>query len=980
MKNLCERRNLRRRLLLGTTGVAALVCTAANAQESDADDTIIVTGSRIVEGNLVSPSPVTSIGAEEFDARGVLRVEDLLNTLPQVSPSEGAGRANEATGTATVDLRGLGPERTLVLVNGRRLPFGSPTFAPPDINQIPSQLVERVDVLTGGASAVYGADAVAGVVNFIMQDDFEGLEIDIQGSAFQTANSDDNLERVLNDFDQPVPGSTFDGESVNLNVIFGLNSPDGRGNLTSYFNYRRQSEVLQGDRITSACALGTRDGGNDFACVGSGTTFPTHFVEGTALDVIIDETTGDLRQFQSPEDTFNFAPLNHLLRPDERYNFGAYGRYEINDSAEFYVDASYSDVTTTAQIAPSGNFGQRTFNCDSPFLNDSLLQTLCLDRGVDPAAADPADRLTTLTIQRRNVEGGGRQNRIQHTTFRINGGFRGDINETWSYDVFGQYGQVTYSDVSANFINGNNVANALIVREDPETGEPVCQSVLDGTDPNCVPWNIFELGGVTQGALDYIQAPGFRTGDADQMIFGGYVNGDLGDYGLKFPWAETGVQAVFGAEYRDEYLVQENDFLTESGALGSARPDIAGGIKVYEFYTEMQIPIVQGAPFADDLSITGAYRFSDFYETTGTQSTYAGGISWAPTPSYRIRAQYQRATRSPNPFELFATQDQFEFELPTLPNGNSDPCAGTTPFASFEQCANTGVTAAQYGNIANNPANQYTNLSGGNEDLEVEKSDTFTVGLVATPDFIPGLTFSVDYFNIEVEDFIATVPEALTINNCLETGDEFFCSLINRDPSTGSLFLGNDGFVVATTVNTGSLKTTGIDFSASYRFEVGGFGDVRVDYLSTYLRSVEKVPLPGEEAFDCAGKYSSTNAECGVAQPVYRHRLPVTWSAANADISATLTWRYFGSADLLSDNPAPVAATLDSVNYIDLSVRGAISENVEMRAGVNNLFDVTAPVSSSIGGSGGSFGNGNVFPSAYDALGRFLFVGATFRL
>jgi outer membrane receptor protein involved in Fe transport len=959
---------------------SVVLAQVAPVPDADRGDQIVVTGSRIASENLISTSPVTSIAAEEIDARGVIRAEDLLNTLPQVSPSEGSGRANEGTGTASVDLRGLGPERTLVLVNGRRLPYGSPIFAPSDLNQIPTQLVERVDVLTGGATAVYGADAVAGVVNFVMIDDFEGLEINAQLGAFQTGNDEPELKRVLQQFGQPVPDSTIDGESLDANVVFGVNLDGGRGNITTYFNYRKQEAVLQGDRITSACAFGTQDAGNAFACVGSGTTFPTHFIDGEAFNVIIDEQTGELRPFEFPEDTYNFAPLNNMIRPGERFALGGFARYEIDERAEAYLDLQFMDDTTTAQIAPTGSFGRQTINCDNPFFNDSLRQGLCDGRGVDADAADPEDRLTSLVVQRRNIEGGGRQNTIKHQSFRVNGGLRGELDETWSYDVFAQYASVEYSDTSANFFNNDRVGNALIVRTDPDTGEPACQVAIDGTDPDCVPYNIFEIDGVTQDALDYIQAPGLRVGDVDQIIFGGFVSADLAGYGMKFPGATDGVAIVLGGEYREENLSQTNDFLTRTGAFGTPRADVEGGIEVYEFYVETQVPIIQDAPFADEFAITGAYRFSDFYETTGTQHTYAAGVSYAPVSDYRFRAQYQRATRSPNPIELFSPNSRFELTLPVLTNGNSDPCAGVSPAASEEACARTGVTSDQYGNIPNNPANQYNRLVGGNPDLDVETSDTFTVGLIATPGVLPGLTLSIDYYNIEVDDFIATVPGELALNNCLDSGDPFFCGLINRDPADGNLFLGDDAFIVGTTVNTGSLSTSGIDVAADYTFDLGARGSLRIDYLATFLDSLEKVPLPGEEAFECAGFYSATNDGCGTPNPEYRHWMPVQWTAPSGDWSTQVTWRHFGSADLLADNPAPVDRTLDAVNYIDLAVQGRLNDQVNWRLGVNNVFDVTAPVTTSAGGSGGSFGNGNTFPSVYDALGRFMFVGATIKL
>lgn len=963
--------------LAAMLGAASLSASAQeDVEESKVEETIIVTGSRIANANLMSPSPVTTVGAEQIQARGTVRVEDMLNTLPQVSPSEGSGRANEAAGTANVDLRGLGAERTLVLVDGRRMPYGSPISAPADLNQIPSMLVERVEVLTGGASAVYGADAVAGVVNFIMKDDFEGVMIDTQVGAFQTGNSNDMLERTLNNANQPVPGSTMDGESVDVNLVFGMNGDNGRGNITGYFNWKKQNEVLQGERISSACALGYSDG--MFSCGGSGTTFPGQFTSlggGAAPFSFTLADDGGIRDYDPSTDTYNYAPLNHFIRPNERYSFGAMGHYDVSDKMELYGSFAFTNDVTTAQIAPSGNFLQTdTINCDNPLLSAEQLQTICLDNGVDPNAADLADRNATLYIGRRNVEGGGRRNEIEHTSYRVVGGFRGDLDDVWSYDVFGQYAKVSYSDSAENFFNLDKLRNALEVRIDPDTGEAACQVAIDGTDPSCAPYNVFELGGVTQDALDYIQSPGFREGEVTQEMFSAVLTGDMTRYGIKTPWADTGLQAVFGAEYREEYLSQKNDALTRKGKLGTARPDVEGGVNVYEFFTEVQLPLVENRPGIDELAINGAYRYSDYYETTGTQSTYALGLTYAPVPEYRFRAQFQRATRSPNPLELYSPQSPFEFTLPANANGLYDPCAGANPARSEIECARTGVTAAQYGNIADNPAAQFRNISGGNPNLDVEKSNTYTFGVVAAPSFVPGLNLSIDYFNIEVEDFIGSVPEEESLNQCLTTGDEFFCGLINRG-ANGTLWAGDDAYVIATKLNTGSLKTSGIDVSASYNFDVGTYGSVRVDYLATFLDTLDKEPLPGLDVIECAGYFASTNSSCGTSKPKYRHNLPVSWMTPWGDLTVRATWRHIGSVDLVGSNVDNVNTVLEARDYLDLSMKATVREGVALRFGVNNVFDRNPPVSTNVGSAGGSFGNGNTFPQVYDALGRYMFAG-----
>lgn len=421
-------------MLLGTAYAQAQTSDQNAVEDSSASgslEQIVITGSRITRGNLTSPSPVTTIGAAEIEARGTIRVEDMLNTLPQVFAGQGANIANGATGTATVDLRGLGPSRTLVLVDGKRLPFGSPLSVPADLNQIPSQLVERVEVLTGGASAIYGADAVAGVVNFIMNRNFEGVEIDVQGSGYQTANKRGRIESVLDDFNIEAPGSTFDGRGLDLNIVVGTNTSDGKGNVTAYFNWKNQNEIIQGDRISSACAFGTRNAGTDFSCSGSGTTAPAQFTDFGIADSSFGFTLdgqGGIRDFNTDTDTHNFAPLNHYIRPAERYSAGAFAHYEIMENAELYADFSFHDDRSVAQIAPGGNFFvTESINCDNPFLTPDMVQTICLNNGVDPQAADPEDRNALLFIGRRNVEGGGRQSDIRHTSYKVVGGLRGTL-------------------------------------------------------------------------------------------------------------------------------------------------------------------------------------------------------------------------------------------------------------------------------------------------------------------------------------------------------------------------------------------------------------------------------------------------------------------------------------------------------------------------------------------------------------------------
>lgn len=965
-------------VVLGMVGVSE--ATAQSDPGAEASDTIIVTGSRITNPNITSSSSVTVLGAEEIETRGVIRVEDLINVLPQALSGQ-TSTAGINGAQATVNLRGLGANRTLVLVDGKRLPYGSPINTAADLNQIPSQLIERVEVLTGGATAVYGSDAVSGVVNFIMKRDFEGLQADIQGSIFQAGNNNSEVEAVLADFGQPDPDGVFDGETVDFNLVGGSNFGDGRGNVTAYFGYSRDSEVRWEDRDFTACPFGTRNGGEDFSCSGSsGQPRLTRFTRtgADALNVVVDETTGLLRNFNSSTDGFNFALGNYLQRPRERFTYGAFVNYELRDNVEFFLDVSAADNTTDAQIAPSGISGvTSTINCDNPLLNGEMLATFC-DPSVVFTDADGVDR-APLQIRRRNLAF-PRNAEFSLNTQRFVGGFRGEVFGGFAYEVFGQFSKVDYSELITNDVSTSRVTRAIDVVTDPDTGLPTCRSVLTGEDPDCIPFDVFTANGITEEASGYVTTPSFRAGDTTQLVFGGSISGGLDRWGVVSPFAEDGVQVAAGFEYRSDSLSLTPD---SSDTRTSLRTAVDGTVKVYEFFGEVQAPLVQDAPLMEELSFTGAYRFSDFYETTGTQSTYSLGLAWQPVPDIKLRGQYQRATRSPNPIELFSPQDFGRDTLSGSPNGLLDPCAGDfdagtatpEPFRSLEECARTGVTAAQYGTILD-PSDNIPTFTGGNPNLDPEFSDTWTAGIILQPGAVPGLLVSVDYFSIDVDGFIGTINPNEALNQCLDTGDANFCGLINRD-SAGTLFLiPDEAFIQGTNINTGSLKTSGFDIAASYSFELDGVGlnnggRVSLSYIGTILSELQQQSLPGEAAIECAGFHGGA---CDNPAPEYRHRVNLGWSSDR--LGATLAWRYLSSVDQFSTAPTAVNF-LEATSYFDLSARYELREGLEMRAGVNNILDQDPPLTSLAGfGGGETAGRGNTYPQIYDAQGRFIFVGA----
>lgn len=985
-----------RNRLLATTmigGFAALAFAApAVAQDAPQDtqlDEVVVTGSRIPQTNLVTTSPVTQVTGEDIDIAGVTRVEDLVNQLPQAFAAQNSTVSNGASGTATVSLRNLGSSRTLVLIDGRRMGYGSPNDDAADLNQIPEQLVERVEVMTGGASAVYGSDAVAGVVNFIMKKDFEGIQIDAQYGFYQHHNDYDgpgNLRDVIagraatnpSQFKLP-DDDVVDGESKSVNIIMGVQAPDGRGSLMAYAGYRNNNPVLGADRDYSSCSLGGEAAGS-FTCGGSSTAFPGRFISLTnGADLTVSGATGagngTFTPFSAATGQYNFGPLNYYQRPDERYTLGAFGQYAVNDKVEVFAQLMFSDYQSVAQIAPSGAFLGPVIevSCDNPLLSAQQQTAI--------GCAGPGTTVDML-IGRRNAEGGGRQDSINYESYRGVIGVRGEFTEGWNYDVAAQFSRVRLARTYLNDFSNTRLGRALDVVD--VGGVPTCQSVVDGTDTTCVPYDIFSPGGVTQAALDYLQIPLIQTGETTQQVITAAITGDTG---WSFPTASRTVQVAFGAEYRRDYLgsVTDNAFATGDGA-GQGGPTIGftGDTDVAEVFGEIQIPLADDQPWAYSASIDAAYRRSE-YENFGAD-TYKLGLDYAPVEDVRFRASYSRAVRAPNVIELFTAQGFNLFDMdfdPCSAPGRAANNAGAVPTS----CIGTNpwqVTAGEStGGLLDSPAGQYNFLQGGNPNLDPEEADTYTFGFVVTPSFLPGFNLSVDYYNIKVDNLVGSIGALNILDACYTANNATACSLIVRDGPTGALWL-NDGNVVDTNVNIGGVQTSGVDFNANYSVPLEdwgapSYGSLQFSFVGTWLESLETDTGLGfaNSVYDCAGFYAN---QCGVPNPEWRHRARVTWvSPWDLDVSAT--WRYYGEAEIavlgadgsLNNSPARLDKVLEDQNYLDLAGTWQVLDNVTLRAGVNNILDSDPPLSPSVG----TTGNNNTYPQLYDALGRYFFFGVT---
>lgn len=951
---------LSRSVRLMFAGGMAMAMTSAYAQEAQAPmQRVEVTGSRIPVANLEGTSPITVMNAQEIKMDGVRSVENLLNNLPQVFADQGGTISNGSSGTATVNLRNFGADRTLVLVNGRRLPAGSPSNTAADLNQIPAPLIKRVEVLTGGASAVYGSDAVAGVVNFIMNDQFQGAQIEVNQSFYNHQQNGGKVADAVTRKNYALPHDIgSDGRIRDASLLLGGNFADGKGNATAFFMYKKEDAILQAARDYSSCSLGATKG-DVFNCGGSSTSFPGRFITANGNRTVAD-ANGGVRPWTTA-DLYNYGPLNYFQRPSERYTFSSFAHYNVNDTTKIYTEASFHDDHTVAQIAPSGLFGvDTTVHGDNPFLSQAWRDELGL-----VAPTDTADAF----ILRRNVEGGGRQDNIRHTSFRGVLGVKGDIGK-WNYDAYAQMGKVLYQENYLNDFSINRIGRALDVVTGPN-GTPVCRTNLTGGDPNCVPYNIWALGKVSPEALKYLQTPGFQKGSTSQSVLGVNFGTDLGDYGIKMPTASEGVGLNFGMEHRTEKLDREVDTAFETGDLagqGGPTHGVGGEYSVKDYFAEARIPLMSKQPFAEDLSANASFRHSDY--TTGNKTNSFGvGLEWTPMQMVKARGSYQKAVRAANIVEMFTPVGL------GLYDNDEDPCAGATPTASLEKCARTGVTAAQYGKIEDNPAQQYNALYGGNVNLKPETSKSYTLGLVLTP--TPNLSFTFDYFNMKVDDVISALPPTTTLSDCMENNNPASCALITRD-SRGSLWMDNSARIVANNQNLGMRKTSGVDVSSNFRHKLNGMGRIDVALTGTWLKEFVQQDAPGMSTYDCAGLFGPS---CGTPLPKWRHKLRTTWSTPwNVDLA--VTWRYIEEVKLSTTSSNPLLAgkyesgnaVFGSQNYLDVAANWNINKTYALRGGVNNILDRDPPVG---GVTSGVFGNGNTFPQVYDALGRRVFMSLT---
>ncbi len=954
--------------LSAVSGVAYAQDAAPAAKPAASDDTVIVTGTRIRRPNAKSAAPITTIDKQELQYEGVLNLEEAINRLPSVrADSTQFTNGSDSDGRAKINLRNLGWQRNLVLLDGQRL---LPVQAI-DLNIIPSALVKRVDVLTGGASSTYGSDAIAGVVNFVLDRKFDGVQLDASYGFYQHTNDDAAVRSALAQYPNiKVPSkNVLDGGRTDINFAAGKNFARGRGNISVFADYRKQDPVLWSDRDYSACRVSVTASG--YACAVNttyseyGTFMPsTGAAAGNTYHLAKDGSqtfvTGDSAYAFNTREKFAF------MRKDERFTGGVFANYKLNDQAEVYGAYLYMKDVTSSLFYPALVYDTATINCNNPYLSSAQATTLC------GSAAGTSSTITADVAYELN--GPGSQpltNQAINADYRLSGGLRGTVLDNWHYDL-----NVVTSQVYTSLSDNNEIDDASFIASLNATsvnGKVVCAS-----GGSCVPANIFSYHAIDPAFYSWAYRDYKWHSVTWQQDATASITGDLTQYGVQSPWADTGVAIAFGAEYRRDALRNVADQATRDyeGWLST----VGGAYSAIETYGEAQIPLVTDKPFINSLVFNVGYRVSKYSNIDKGLPTDKYELLYRPIKDLMLRASFNDAARAPNISELYGARS---FSV----NGSlADSCAGATPSATLAQCANTGVTAAQYGHITDCGTQCRTYAGGGNPLLRPEEAETLTYGFVYTPRAVPGLLVSVDYYDILISDFIGYLDAVDNFNKCLAQGTEFYCQYIHRDASTGAL--NGNGYVEGGTVNTYRLHNRGVDVHAQYTFDLGRWGRVNTSMDGTALSMTGGQGTPDQPVTNCAGYFGNPN--CYAPEPKWRHNLRATWATPWQGADLSLNWRHIGqtmfsgnSSDTAVSNNGCCTSTfitrLKAYDYIDLTGAMKLKDNLTLRLSINNLFDLTPPVLPSTHVDG-TTNNPNTYTGTYDPLGRAVLLSVSYKM
>jgi outer membrane receptor protein involved in Fe transport len=965
-------------------------------------ETIVVTGSRIVSPNIVSLAPVQVVGEQDIDRAAAINVQEVLLEnpafgTPALSTTNSAFLTSGA-GAATVDLRDLGSNRTLVLINNRRVVGGFGGSPIVDLNVIPTQFIERIDVLTGGASSLYGSDAVAGVVNFIYKRNFEGLLLEGQYGITQRG----------------------DYPRYQLSATAGANFADDRGNVMIHVGYSDDKGLLSRERKNTRVddlseMLYTGDPA-DFGVVHEPyfSSFAQQGRFATGGVVYTFGPDGELQPCFTTNGTscgggagqgpngFNRQFFRTLSTPVKRWLFAERSHFDFTDNISFITEVTYSKTSAKTEIEPfpmdtggasplfPGVGGvwdiQQTLGGDC---NPFVPQLIC-----DNAGDQNGNGLKDIAFRKRLTGITTRHYTADRHLFRVVAGLEGKLfNDRWSWDLTYNFGRMEEAQISEGQVNAQNFRNALNaeidtgdVDADGNTTEIICSDPIARAS-GCIPINVFGFDSITPEMANYVKADTNHSFKVTQQV----VNANLSGALIDLPAGPLGL--AVGAEYRREQSAENWDALTNVGGnLGNALPDTSGKFDVKEAYAEVNIPILKDMAFAKQLNLRAAGRISD-YSTVGSVTTWNVGGDWAPIDDIRFRATYAKSVRAPNIGELFTGPSQ------TFPTGLQDPCediAGNATGTLADQCfADAGVLqniADNIGNVADCGANAavgcfvlqqadkqgISGFTSGNPNLGAETSKSFTAGVVINPksiDALRNLVLSVDYWRIKIADAVNFPSRQLILNQCFDEGVQSFCDFVTRyQQQTGASSPGAIQFINVTGINASTFKATGIDAVLQYRTSLeslmtGLNANARISY-TRYLKGFT-IPFAGLPADPFAG-------EVGTA----KNKANGTIAFNTRKWSLSFTGTYIGKS--YEDDQFCAAFGLDpkcvsipAQFYLDSQVSFTPIRNYEFFFGVDNLLDNDAPNLL----SGTTFNNTgtDTAASVYDIFGRRFYAGARLK-
>lgn len=961
-------------VILMSSGIVcgALASAPAFAQEAAPEaaaspeaetGTIVITGSRLVRTDLTAPSPLTVVGEDDIKLSGSVTIENTINEFPQLSSGNTSNVNNGGgSGVLTANLRGLGATRTLVLVNGRRfIPANSDGQV--DLSSIPDALVKRVEIITGGASAVYGSDAIAGAVNFILDDSFDGVEASYQyGQTFED-----------------------DGASHKVDLTIGTNLADNRGNVTVSGSYTRRDPIFQSARAFSRVPLDTINGelvpGGSSAIPGTRISLSssqrnqlvgvnlTPTGACTSVTGIRFGEGGQVLPYCNPEDAYNYSSFNYLLRPLERIQVSTLARYQLADAVELYGEAYYVNTRNRSQLAPDSatpltpGAGSGTLLVPNYATNSSLLPAV-RQFFVNNAAIFDADGDGTAAVVgagRRYNELGPRENFFERNAFSLTTGLRGTfqmIGHDWNYDSFFLYQRNRTDSRTRNLVSQTRLSQGLDTVVDGG-GNVVCRNQTLG----CVPVNIFGLDSLSPEAGAFITPVRASDDRFSRTMLGASLSGTL------FDLPAGPVALALGAEYRrDSYVFNPSplDIAREYGSVSQS--PVEGSTTVHEVFGELRVPILADMAFADELAIEGAARYSDYgrdSSAVGGVFTWKIGVEYAPVDWIRFRSAFNRAIRAP-------TINELKDPISTGFTSGEDPCVASrnpTP-AQQDLCVAQGVARADLPTFTQANVG-FDALTGGNPNLTEERSKTFTVGAVISPPFIPRLNITVDYFKVSVDDAIARINANQTLNDCFTTLDQSSatCRAINRFSN------GQINFVSTQLNNIGSLKVEGVDAQIDYRMnlpfaQIGGDNaTLSLTAVASFLFERSTQVIADQDPLDCAGYFGGGCTGNGVfASPDFKLNLSSTYNSG--PLTVRLAGRMVGDMKLYPGITAAVERA-PAQWYFDAAVTAEVMDGLELFGGIDNLFDNQPPILGTAISA-----DTNTDPSLYDVVGRRFFLGA----